>query len=67
MRCLYEMCMTLFIVTVSDFFFPNKKIHLNIFKVILKKKIPEVPENIVGQYHAADESYIYMKLKHLTF
>ena len=67
MRCLYEMCMTLFIVTVSDFFFPNKKIHLNIFKVIFKKMIPEVPENIVGQYHAADESYIYYEAQTFNF
>ena len=29
--------------------------------------IPEVPENIVGQYHAADESYIYFEAQTYNF
>ena len=29
--------------------------------------IPEVPENIVGQYHAADESYIYYETHTFNF
>ena len=29
--------------------------------------IPEVPENIVGQYHAADESYIYFEAQTFNF
>ena len=29
--------------------------------------IPEVPESIVGQYHAADESYIYFEAQTFNF